>query len=105
MAKKIDPSTDDFGAILNCAVRYSIGRMTYMPSLVIGFITPLLPEISDKTLYVLDQDITECKYCVGYGYDEPEWMNFLEKVHEEQDRRGFRKYVDWRTSNETTMEG
>lgn len=38
---KIDPSDHDFGLILNCAVRYAIGRQTYMPSAVIAFITPL----------------------------------------------------------------
>ncbi len=56
---KIPVGDDNFGAVLNCAVRYSIGRQTYMPSLVVGFITPLLPHVSDRTLYVLDQDITD----------------------------------------------
>lgn len=30
----IDPHDDDFGVICNCAVRYAVGRRTYMPSLV-----------------------------------------------------------------------
>lgn len=38
----LDPSDDRFGTILNCAVRYACGRHTDMPSLVIGYITPLL---------------------------------------------------------------
>ena len=25
------PINEDFGAVLNCAVRYCIGRQTYMP--------------------------------------------------------------------------
>lgn len=33
----IDPHDDDFGAICNCAVRYAVGRRTYMPDLVLDF--------------------------------------------------------------------
>ena len=98
----IDPHDDFFGAILNCAVRYSIGRQSYMPGLVIDFITPLLPEISEKALFVMDRDITEERYSPfsnPYGdpnIDEPKWMRFLEKIHEEQKRRGVEPYRDWR---------
>lgn len=97
--KKIDVSNDDFGCILNCAVRYAIGRQTYMPGLVIGFIRPLLPHISDKTLYIFDQDITEQKYIGGYGdksIDEPLWMRFHQDVIAEEERRGLGLYRDWR---------
>lgn len=96
---KIDPTNEKFGTILNCAVRYAIGRESYMPSLVIGYITPLLPYLPAKTLYVLDQDITEQRYHGGYGHpriDEPGWMRFLEAVHAEQDKRGCERYRDWR---------
>ena len=99
----IDTHNDDFGAVLNCAVRYALGRQSYMPGLIIDYITPLLPEINDRTLYVLDQDITEQKYCGGYGdpyIDEPLWMRFLEKIHEEQKRRGVEPYRDWRKDND-----
>ena len=101
----LDPNNDDFGAVLNCAVRYALGRQSYMPGLIIDYITPLLPEINDRTLYVLDQDITERKYCGGYGdpyIDEPDWMRFLEKIHDEQKRRGVEPYRDWREGRETT---
>ena len=94
MAKpKIDPSEDKFGTILNCAVRYAIGRETYMPSLLTGYITPLLPYLSQKTLYVFDQDIAEQRYRGGYGatFDEADWMRFLDAIHAEQDRRGLEK--------------
>lgn len=50
---KIDLSNDDFGAVLNCAVRYTLGRRTYMPGLVIDYIRPLLPFLSSKTLWCL----------------------------------------------------
>lgn len=99
--KKVDVSTDKFGCILNCAVRYAIGRQTYMPGLVIGYITTLLPYINDKTLYVFDQDITNHKYMGGYGdeqIDEPLWMKFHQQVIDEEKRRGLEPYIDWRAA-------
>lgn len=78
-APVIDPADDDFGAVLNCAVRYAIGRQTYMPSLLIDFIMPLIPQLSSKTLWCLDQDIAEQRWNGGYGdpmIDEPCWMRF-----------------------------
>ena len=84
-----DVSDDFFGAVLNCAVRYSLGRQSYMPSLVIDFITPLIPRLSDKTLWCFAKDIAEQKR-LGYGdpmIDEPMWMRFLGAVREEQERR------------------
>lgn len=91
----IDLADDDFGCILNCAVRYAIGRQTYMPGLVIDFITPLLPYLSNKTVYVFDQDVTERKYFGTYGderIDEPYWMRFLNAVREEEEKRGMDPY-------------
>ena len=87
----VDPADDDFGAVLNCAVRYAIGRRTYMPSLVIGFITPLLTQLSDTTLWCFDQDIEEARYTTGYGdpkADEPMWERFHEAVKAERVKRG-----------------
>lgn len=95
----IRADNDNFGCILNCAVRYAIGRQTYMPSVVIDFIIPFLPHVTKKTLYVLDQDITDQKYRGGYGdknIDEPLWMRFHQMVIEEELRRCVEPYKDWR---------
>ncbi len=48
----VDLESEDFGCVLNCAVRYAIGRQTYMPGVVIDFIIPLLSNLSDRTLRV-----------------------------------------------------
>lgn len=95
MAKKqklpFELSSDDFGAVLNCAVRYAIGRQTYMPGIVVGFIKPLLPELSDKTLWCFEKDVLDAKTYGGYGdprIDEPLWLGFLEAVQKEVRRRG-----------------
>lgn len=97
---KFDFNNDDFGAVLNCAVRYAIGRQTYMPSLVISFITPLIPHLNDKTLWCFDQDVTEAAYTGGYGdprIDEPHWRKFHEAVRAERTKRGHELYKTWRT--------
>lgn len=101
--RTVDVSTEKFGCILNCAVRYAIGRQTYMPGLVIDYIRPLLPHIDDRTLYILDQDITEQRYMGGYGdeqIDEPLWMRFHLDVVAEETRRGIEPYKDWRKRHE-----
>jgi hypothetical protein len=92
---KIDPADDFFGAVLNCAVRYAIGRQSYMPGLVIDFITPLIPHLSNKTLWVFDHDTTNARWEGGYGdprIDEPKWLKFREDVRAERLRRGEEPY-------------
>lgn len=91
-SKKIDASNDTFGAVLNCAVRYCLGRETYMPRLVVDFIIPLLPYVTDRTLDAFLRDVSEAEKYGGYGdgkIDEPCWMDFLRMVSEEKARREF----------------
>lgn len=98
----IDLANDDFGAVLNCAVRYAIGRNTYMPRLVIDFIKPLIPYLSSKTLWCFDQDITDARWYGGYGdprIDEPKWMDFRELVRKERKNRGEPIYKSWRETD------
>lgn len=92
----IELDDDDFGAILNCAVRYSIGRQSYMPSLVIRYITPLLPHISKKTLEVFKQDYESRKadeeingfpMFGNLKLDKPLWDKFYVNVCAEIERR------------------
>ena len=82
----------NFETILLCAVRYAIGRKTYMPSLVIDYITPLLSHLSYNTLGLIANDITEYgKYYGGLGddkIDRPYWLNFKRKILAEMERRG-----------------
>ena len=86
---KVDPRDDDFGAVLNCAVRYAIGRRTYMPSIVVGFILPLVPELTDKTLWCFQQDIMESQYrnALGDDCDAEQWCRLLAATQYELCRR------------------
>lgn len=86
---EIDISSDFFGAVLNCVVRYAMGRRTYMPSLVIDFIRPLIPHLSDTTLWCFEKDISE-ELPDGLGdpqIDAPKWIDFLGFVREEIEER------------------
>ena len=90
---KVDPSGDDFGTICVCAVRYSLGRMTYMPSLVQKFVMDHLRFMPETCLYVIARDVEEWggpnhdigKY--GMSFDYEDWMKFLSVVKAELDRR------------------
>lgn len=81
---------EDFETILICAVRYACGRRTYVPSTVIKFIAPLLPQLSERTLAVIERDIAEAGKFGGWGdeyIDKPLWMEFLECVRAEIGKR------------------
>ena len=81
----------DFETILLCAVRYAIGRRTYIPSLVIDYITPLLSHLSYNTLGLIAAEIIDHSYDGGLGddmIDRPYWLNFKKKILAEMERRG-----------------
>lgn len=50
---------DDFGCIVNSAVRYSLGRNTYMPSTVAAFVRKYMDILGTKTIHVMMKDILQ----------------------------------------------
>lgn len=86
----VDPTNDDFGAVCSCAVRYCLGRRSYMPSLVCGYITPLLPELTNKALDCFERDIAERKrtgFDFGDSCDYETWDAFYKAVCREIEGR------------------
>lgn len=89
----IDITDDDFTCILSAAIRYTLGRETYMPSLVTGYIRPLLPYLTDKALFLFERDIREqgtMGWDRAYGdpqIDKPVWDRFYNDVVAEIDKR------------------
>ena len=81
----------NFETILLCAVRYAIGRRTYIPSLVIDYITPLLPYLSEDVLKLIADEIIEHDTYEGALGDEkidkPSWLEFLRKIRLEMGGR------------------
>lgn len=84
---KIYPSEEDFNILCTCAVRYAIGRRTYMPSLVIQAIVPQLQYLEDRTLVVMARDIQEAHTLGDDIIDKPLWWAFLHRVQIELNRR------------------
>ena len=77
---------DDFGAVLNCAVRYCIGRATYMPGLVTGWIMSNCHGVlTRKTIGVMIRDIDEAAAQDGLGMecDRETWERFRKWLREE----------------------
>lgn len=85
---KIAPDQIDFfGAVLNCAVRYCIGRMTYMPGLVTDWIMQHCHGLlTGKTIFVMKRDIDEAKEHDGLGMDcdVETWRKFREWLDKEE---------------------
>lgn len=85
---KIAPDEIDFfGAVLNCAVRYCIGRRTYMPGLVTDWIREHCHGIlTAKTLHVMHHDIDEAAQRDGLGdsCDVVTWTRFREWLNGEE---------------------
>lgn len=80
----------DFETILLCAVRYAIGRKSYMPSMMIDYITPLLPYLSYWILGLMAAEIIDHNYEGGLGdekIDRPYWEQFLRKIRLEMEGR------------------
>lgn len=95
MAKKpgtirLEVDEQDFGTVCVCALRYAMGRETYMPSLVRDFVRPLLPKICNKSLAVMIQDCGFQRKTNTYGnetIDKPGWLKWEQELIMEQKRR------------------
>lgn len=84
---RISAADTDLGSVFICAVRYCIGRATYMPHLVIGFITPYIPYLENRTISVIVRDIRDAR-SYGMDCDKTAWMSFLKRLEEEAGNRG-----------------
>lgn len=79
------PVDERLEGILICAERYCLGRSTYVVKDFCDYVRPLLPRLSDKTLYVLNQDfLSNSKRADGGSWgmdiDKNTWGNFWNDV-------------------------
>lgn len=80
----------DKESIYICAVRYCMGRQTYMPSLVVSALKPELPKLDKKTLVVMLRDCEEQEQRNLWGsetIDKPLWLQWRKALEEELERR------------------
>lgn len=90
--KLLDPSNEDVGAVLICAVRYGLGRRTYITKLISDVIIPIVPEMNDKNLCVMERDIIEQeRYGYGDDCDKSAWMKLLRELTKERVNRGLER--------------
>lgn len=83
-------SSEDFGTLAICAIRYCQGRQTYMPDLVRDIIRPYLSLLSDKDLSVMIDDCGFQKKHDLYGdekIDKPGWVEWEDELLRERSKR------------------
>lgn len=81
---------ENLESILICAERYACGRRTYMPGIVVGYIKPLITMLSDKTLAVIYNDISDAVARDDLGdpeIDAPLWIDLFNAIGERLERR------------------
>lgn len=86
---KIDPSDERFGQILISAVRYALGRMTYIVDDTAKYVEELIPQLSDNTLQLICKDITRAEELrdLGMGCDRVIWLHLRSEIIAELNSR------------------
>ena len=83
--------TQDFELMMIGAVRYAIGRYTYMPSVTIEYIRYLIPQLSAKTLFIMQRDIEEeierYQRMKRELYMAKEWAKLAEEIGIEYEKK------------------
>ena len=69
-----------FQTIAIMAIRYSVGRETYMPSLVIGYLSPMLLAFDLKTIENMESIIKSAPSLGNDIIDKPGWLRFLNSL-------------------------
>lgn len=78
---------EDFGVIVNAALRYAIGRHSYLPSTVVDFIRKYIPVLDERTLHVICTDI-EKELRSTESVDNPEiWKGLIDECRTELEQR------------------
>ena len=81
----INGEKEDLSAMLVCAVRYALGRRTYIVDWTCEFITNNIHLLTKKDIGVMIRDIEEQK---SYGYgdkcDEEDWLALLDYLRKEE---------------------
>lgn len=91
MMQNIDITSENFGDVIVCAIRYCLGRRTYMPGVVCDYVRSLLPDLSTRTVACMERDIREC-HNYGDACDEQTWTEFLMAVQQTMEARKIEKW-------------
>lgn len=90
----------DLGAMMICAVRYAIGRESYMPSLVQGFIMRYPQAVTENVKATILREIEENDRVTDHGGFMIDHLG-----HPNIDRPGWLKFRDWLQKLEVSGNG
>ena len=73
----------DYEHIVISAVRYAIGRMTYIVELTVNYVLQEIEEhkLSEECLDVIAEDIRHTKN-LGMDCDKEQWLKLLDRIEE-----------------------
>ncbi len=73
----------DYEHMIISAVRYALGRMTYIVSLTVDYVLRDIEneKLSDRCLNVIMNDIRDCEN-YGMDCDKQEWLKLLNRIGE-----------------------
>lgn len=73
----------DYEHIVISAVRYAIGRTTYMVGITVNYVLKEIEEhkLSEECLDVIAEEIRHTKN-LGMDFDKEQWLKLLDKIEE-----------------------
>ena len=76
--KAIEISKEDFGTLCICALRYCMGRRTYMPSLVQDIVRKHFDDLTGRDIRVIadDKRYQTTANLWGDEWDKTDWLKF-----------------------------
>ena len=85
----INASNLQFGQMMVSAMRYALGRMSYVVTTTCDYIRPLIPYLETSILYIMEKDIEEHKknHDLGMVCDKQEWLELWNDIKHEIARR------------------
>lgn len=95
----------EFGALMICAVRYAIGRQSYMPSLVQGFIRRYPQAITENVKETILRDIEENNKITEHDLGDGKKMTIDHLGDTKIDRPGWIAFRDWLRKLEVSGNG
>lgn len=84
----------DYEHVLICALRYALGRRTYVVGIVTEYIALVARNLSDNCIMTMIKSIKSPPMGYGNPWDENDWMCLLEQLEEEMGKRYGRCEVD-----------
>lgn len=77
------PIDRNFEDVLISAVRYALGRETYITGTTVAYITRLLPNLSNRAISIIAHDIIDAYDLGNPTIDAPCWNQLVKNIGKE----------------------